>query len=84
MIYSWDHCAGFCQLAYSLHLMLWMLHLFINGEQMHAWAQGNLMLLAGTCWFIFMALWDMGLILKYPEFMQMTTTKQNEKIETQP
>ena len=43
---------------------------------MRAWAQGNLILLAGTVWFVFMAIWDMGLIMKYPEFMMMPTTKR--------
>ena len=73
LIYSWDHCQGFCQFAYGLHLILWMIHLYTNIEMLHAWANGNLFLLMGTMWFILMAMWDMGLIMKYPEFLGMPT-----------
>ena len=50
-----------------------MLHLYTNAETLHVWANGNLILLTGTAWFILMAVWDMGLIMKYPEFLEMPT-----------
>ena len=31
------------------------------------------MLLAGTVWFVLIGVWDMGLIMKYPEFFAMPT-----------
>ena len=54
-------------------MTLWMIHLYTNIDKLHAWANGNLILLAGTIWFVLIAVWDMGLILKYPEFLEMPT-----------
>ena len=31
------------------------------------------MLVFGSIWFIFMTVWDMGLIMKYPEFLEMSS-----------
>ena len=53
-----------------------MLHLYTNIEQMQAWANGNFILLGGTVWFIFIGVWDMGLIMKYPEFLMMPARKR--------
>ena len=34
------------------------------------------MLLAGSVWFVFIGIWDMGLIMKYPEFLEMPAWKR--------
>ena len=59
---------------YGLHIVLWMIHLWTNIEVMYAWANGNFLLLASSVGFVFISIWDMGLIMKYPEFMMMPTT----------
>ena len=51
-----------------------MTHLWTNLEVMHAWAHGNFLLLASSVGFVFISIWDMGLIMKYPEFMLMPVT----------
>lgn len=50
-----------------------MIHLYIYADQLEVWAHGNLLLLSGTAWFVFMMFWDMALILEYPEFLALSS-----------
>ena len=38
-------------------------------EQLRFWAEGNLILLSGTMWYLFITLWNTLVMLEYPEVM---------------
>lgn len=56
-----------------LEFVLMGLHLFVHGDQMHLWADGNLTLVLGTFWYLFMTLWNVLVMLEYPEVMVMAS-----------
>uniref|UniRef100_A0A7S3HX17 Uncharacterized protein n=1 Tax=Favella ehrenbergii TaxID=182087 RepID=A0A7S3HX17_9SPIT len=56
--------------------MLFAMHIFVNVVQLQGWAEGNLMLLAGTAWYVFISIWDVGLILNLRFFREIASWKR--------
>ena len=71
LIKAMDGCDIVCSLGVGLQFILFGFHLFINMEQLHAWADGNLFLMSGTLWFIFISVWNVGVLLNYEGLMEM-------------
>jgi len=36
---------------------------------LHYWADANLLLLGSTGWYLFLSIWNLGVLIEYPEFM---------------
>ena len=71
-----NNCDYLCWIGFTSHIMLLALHLFVNTVQLSAWAEGNIFLIWGTIWYIFMTFWDVGLILNLDYFYELARWKR--------
>ena len=68
-INTFHDCDGLCTIVWGGSVMMLMLHLYIHGEQLNVWADGNLFLLGGTAFFVMVSLMNVFLAQEYPEFL---------------
>ena len=71
-----NNCNSYCAMAVFLQFILLGIHLYVNMEQLHAWAMGNLWLLISTLWFVFISMWNLMLTIRLPEFYMLTSWKR--------
>ena len=65
------HCDAKCLVTMLVNGALLGYHLFIHAEALHAWANGNLILIWSSAWFVFISIWNVLVMLEYPEVMVM-------------
>ena len=72
-----QNCTSLCYLAFAGHVVAFAFHLFLNVVQMVGWAEGNLMLLTGTAWLVFISLMNMGLVLKHEDYVGLDSWQRS-------
>ena len=55
--------------TFYLEFLLLGMHLFVHVDQLHAWANGSLMLIFSTIWYLFISIWNILVMFEYPEVM---------------
>ena len=70
-IMSVTNCNSLCEMLWGANIVLAMIHLYTNADQLEGWANGNVMLLLGTVWFVFISVWNMGMIVDFPELLAL-------------